>query len=134
VALGRDPDYRRRVGNGEFAVFWNHSIEDRHGGPLACLFRIAIFNSILAAIFYGGIGYGLKSLFGGWRTRGAGMRWLSVAGWFLVSTIAFAQTTYTDLPSYCLDMSEASTPTLLAPPSLSPRASPRIFPLRTRYW
>jgi hypothetical protein len=34
------------------------------GGPLAYLFRISIFNTIMAVIFYG-IGFGLKWLLGG---------------------------------------------------------------------
>jgi hypothetical protein len=65
-----------------------------------------------AAIFYR---YWIRSEVSFWQLTNAEerMRWLSVGVLFLISTIALAQTTYTDLPSYCRDMSEASTPTLL---------------------
>jgi hypothetical protein len=37
-----------------------------------------------------------------------------IVGYLVLSATAFAQVTYTDLSSYCRDMSEASTNTLLA--------------------
>jgi hypothetical protein len=50
------------------------------------------------------------------------MKWLSMLGSLLISTIALVQTTYTDLPSYCGDMSEASTTTLMARTAGVPRS------------